>query len=108
MGSTSSAPQAGQRDGPPTLPLPRIGAPCLGAGCAGMEKTTDHPLVQENHKTPVSPMGHYHSSMHQAGLAAARRSRTSYLTSKTIKKKNPSRKHLGAQKTYRQSQKNLP
>ncbi|KAK4807805.1 hypothetical protein QYF61_023638 [Mycteria americana] len=31
-----------------------------------MEKTVDHKLVQESHKTPISPMGHYHSSTPQA------------------------------------------
>lgn len=73
-----------------------------------MEKTVDGNLVQENYKMPVSPVGPYHSSMPQAGLAPARRYGKNYLISKTVKEKNPSRKHLGAQKTYRQSQKKTP
>lgn len=72
-----------------------------------MEKTVDSNLVQENYKMPVSPMRPYHSSMPHAGLAPARRNGKNYLISKTVKEKYPSRKHLGAQKTYRQSQKNL-
>lgn len=71
----------------PTFPLPQIGAPHLGTGCAGMEKIVDGNLVQENYKMPVSPMGPYHSSMPQAGLAPAGRNGKNYLISKTVKEK---------------------
>lgn len=68
MGSTGSAPPGRAAGWSPTLRLPQRDVPCLGAGCAGTEKTVDHKLVQENHKTPISAMGQYHSSVPQAGL----------------------------------------
>lgn len=98
MGSTGSAPPGRAAGWSPTLRLPQRDVPCLGAGCAGTEKTVDHKLVQENHKTPISAMGHYHSSVPWAGLVPTRRNGKNYLTSKTTKKKILPGSTRGAQK----------